>query len=47
MSTATLTNLRDYLYGTLSPSDMCWLGAQLMEYGRQWRWQMKKTGKTL
>ena len=35
MSTATLTNLRDYLYGTLSPSDMCWLGAQLMEYGRQ------------
>lgn len=25
MSTATLTNLRDYLYGTLSTDDMIWL----------------------
>lgn len=35
MSTATLTNLRDYLYGTLSPANMIWLGTQLTEYGRQ------------
>ena len=25
MSTATLTSLRDYLFGTLSTSDMIWL----------------------
>ena len=31
MSTATLTNLRDYLYGTLSPANMLWLGTQLTE----------------
>lgn len=31
MSTATLTNLRDYLYGTLSPDNMMWLGTQLTE----------------
>lgn len=31
MSTATLTNLRDYLYGTLSPANMMWLGTQLTE----------------
>ena len=35
MSTATLTGLRDYLYSTLSPTNMIWLGTQLMEYGRQ------------
>ena len=35
MSTATLTNLRDYLYGTLSPANMIWLGTQLTEYGHQ------------
>ena len=35
MSTATLTNLRDYLYGTLSPTNMIWLGTQLTEYGHQ------------
>ena len=33
MSTATLTNLRDYLYDTLSPANMIWLGKQLTEYG--------------
>ena len=32
MSTALLTNLRDYLYGTLSPDNMIWLAAQLTEY---------------
>lgn len=33
MSTATLSNLRDYLYGTLTPDNMVWLGIQLTEYG--------------
>ena len=32
MSTATLTNLRDYLYGTLTTSNMLWLASQLKEY---------------
>ena len=31
MSTTTLTNLRDYLYGTLTPANMTWLAAQLNE----------------
>ena len=35
MSTATLTSLRDYLYGTLSPADMTWLGSQLTEYAKK------------
>ena len=35
MSTATLTGLRDYLYSTLSPPKMIWLGTQLTEYGHQ------------
>lgn len=29
MGTATLTNLRDYLYGTLTPDNMRWLATQL------------------
>ncbi len=33
MSTATLNGLRDYLYDTLSPSNLIWLGKQLTEYG--------------
>ena len=33
MSTAVLTGLRDYLYGTLSPANLIWLGTQLTEYG--------------
>ena len=33
MSTATLTGLRDYLYDTLSPANLIWLGTQLAEYG--------------
>lgn len=31
MSTATLSSLLDYLYGTLSPSNMRWLGEHLIE----------------
>lgn len=33
MSTATLTGLRDFLYGTLSPANLIWLGTQLADYG--------------
>ena len=32
MSTAVLTGLRDYLYGTLSPANMWWLAEQLKQY---------------
>lgn len=32
MSTATLTSLLEYLYGTLSPSNMRWIAAHLTEY---------------
>ena len=35
MSTATLAGLRDYLYDTLSPDNMIWLGTQLTEYGHK------------
>ena len=35
MSTATLEGLRDYLYSTLSPSNMIWLSTQLAEYAKQ------------
>jgi hypothetical protein len=35
MSTAVLTGLRDYLYGTLSPENMLWLASQLTEYAKQ------------
>ncbi|MBQ9362106.1 MAG: hypothetical protein IJT97_01665 [Bacteroidaceae bacterium] len=35
MSTETLSNLRDYLYGTLTPSNMLWLAEQLTAYARQ------------
>lgn len=34
MSTATLNGLRDYLYDTLSPANLIWLGTQLAERGR-------------
>ena len=34
MSTATLTNRRDYLTGTLSSADMIWLASQLTEYAK-------------
>ena len=35
MSTSTLTNLRDYLTGTLSPDNMIWLATQLTEYAKK------------
>ena len=35
MSTATLTSLLDYLYGTLSPSNMKWVGEHLIEYAKK------------
>lgn len=35
MSTATLSGLRDYLYSTLSPANMIWLGTQLVEYAKK------------
>ena len=35
MSTATLTNLLNYLYGTLSPNNMRWLGEHLIEYAKK------------
>ena len=35
MSTATLTGLLEYLYGTLTPSNMRWVGEHLIEYARK------------
>jgi len=35
MSTSTLHGLRDYLYATLTPANMIWLGMQLTEYGHR------------
>ncbi len=35
MSTATLSGLRDYLYGTLSPDDMVWLVEELKRFVRK------------
>ena len=35
MGTAILTGLRDYLYSTLSPANMMWLGTQLTEYAKR------------
>ena len=35
MSTATLEGLRDYLFDTLSPSNMLWLSTQLANYAKQ------------
>ena len=35
MSTATLTNLRDYLYGTLSAEEMLWLVDELTDHIRK------------
>ena len=35
MSTETLAGLRDYLYSTLSPANMLWLGKQLTEYAKK------------
>lgn len=35
MSTATLEGLRNYLYSTLSPANMLWLGEQLTERAKE------------
>lgn len=35
MSTATLTSLLEYLYGTLTPSNMRWVGEHLIEYAEK------------
>ena len=35
MSTATLNSLLDYLYGTLTPSNMRWLGEHLIEHAEK------------
>ena len=35
MSKENLIGLRDYLYSTLSPANMLWLGTQLTEYANQ------------
>ena len=41
MSTATLEGLRDYLYSTLSPANMLWLGQQLTEYAMKEEYSLK------
>ena len=35
MSTSALTGLLEYLYGTLSPSNMRWVGEHLIEYANR------------
>ena len=35
MSTATLSSLLEYLYGTLSPSNMRWVGEHLIEHAKK------------
>lgn len=35
MSTTTLTNLLEFLYGTLTPSNQRWLGEHLIEHAKQ------------
>ena len=35
MNTAVLTSLLDYLYGTLSPSNMRWVGEHLIEHANK------------
>ena len=35
MSTAALTSLLEYLYGTLSPSNMRWVGEHPIEYAKK------------
>ena len=37
MSTTALEGLLSYLYGTLSPSNMQWVGEHLIEYAKQER----------
>ena len=35
MSTATLNSLLEYLYGTLTPSNMRWVGEHLIEHAEK------------
>ena len=35
MSTTALSGLLDYLYGTLTPSNMRWVGEHLIEYAKK------------
>ena len=35
MSTATLNNLLEYLYGTLTPDNMRWVGEHLIEHAEK------------
>ena len=35
MSTATLNNLLEYLYGTLTPDNMRWVGKHLIEHAEK------------
>ncbi|MBO4800318.1 MAG: hypothetical protein J5545_00375 [Bacteroidaceae bacterium] len=35
MSITTLSSLRDYLYGTLTPENMLWLATQLTERAKR------------
>ena len=35
MSTSALTGLLEYLYGTLTPSNMRWVGEHLIEYAKK------------
>ena len=35
MSTTTLTNLLEYLYDTLTPNNMRWVGEHLIEYANK------------
>ena len=35
MSTTTLTNLLEYLYATLTPNNMRWVGEHLIEYANK------------
>lgn len=35
MRTATLTSLLNYLYGTLTPNNMRWVGDYLIEYAKK------------
>ena len=41
MSTATLTNLLEFLYGTLTPNNMKWLGEHLIEHAEKTEDQMR------
>ena len=41
MSTATLSNLLEFLYGTLTPSNMQWLGEHLIEHAQSQKENLK------